>query len=117
MQELAWYRIAHPVATADEVRAHLFRVFGAMENNRPLTRQDIMRIEKSLLNLTRKRGSTTAADAILPRNLRKRLVYWLQPLPFGIQGVRRSQLIDVDECALFVQTAKRNYGNGYWVPG
>ena len=66
MQELAWYRIAHPVATADEVRAHLFRVFGAMENNRPLTRQDITRIEKSLLNLTRKRGSTTAADAILP---------------------------------------------------
>jgi hypothetical protein len=46
----------------------------------------------------------------LPINLNKRHLFWTTPYPTGLFQVPRSQIIDVDECALYIQTANRKYG-------
>ena len=105
--EVALYRAIWPKATADEVRAHVFRT---VEPAKVLSRRQVYTIESEHLGLTRKRGSTTAFNALLPINLNKRRLFWTTPYPTGLFQVPRSQIIDVDECALYIQTANRSYG-------
>jgi len=62
------------------------------------------------LGLARKKGSTTARQANLPINLLKRERFWLIPYPNGIVGIRRVDLLDTDEAAIYLETADRGYG-------
>jgi len=65
------------------------------------------------IGLTRKAGSTTAHQAYLPINLQKRWMYWNLPYPFGIADIRVEDLIDLDECGLFVETADKKIGKAF----
>ena len=47
------------------------------------------------IGFTRKRGSTTAFQAFLPRNIQKRWCYWNLPYPYGIEDVRCQDMIDL----------------------
>ena len=75
--EVALYRAIWPKATADEVRAHVFRT---VEPAKVLSRPQMYTIESEHLGLTRKRGSTTAFNALLPINLNKRRLFWTTPI-------------------------------------
>ena len=60
--------------------------------------------------MTRKVGSTTACQAFCPINLMRREDYWNCPYQFGMADIRRQDIIDIDEAAIFVETADRKYG-------
>ena len=109
---LALYRVIFPKASAAEINAFLFRVNYGDPFFRFYTNSQITYAEQRI-GLTRKRGSTTAFQAYLPINLRKRCIYWNLPYPYGIADIRRADLIDLDECGIFVQTADRTLGKAH----
>lgn len=109
---LALYRIAYPKATAAEVNAFLYRAnYGSLVFHFKSSSQ-ITEAEKRI-GLTRKRGSTTAYQALLPINKDKRRIFWNLPYPFGIADIRRMDMIDLDECGTEVQSADRHIGKAY----
>jgi len=101
---LAYYRILYPKATAAELNVFLFYATGRLYNPSQITRAE------QRLGLSRKRGSTTARQANHPRNLQWRHNYWTLPYPFGMVGIRRDDIIDLDECGVFVESCNRNHG-------
>lgn len=103
------YRSIFPRCNADEMRRFLYE---ASVPNVLFSRSDIYNAEKEL-NITRKRASTTAAQASLPHNLIRRRLFWTMPPPGGVLGVNRLALIDIDECALYLQIVNRPYGKSY----
>jgi hypothetical protein len=106
---LAFYRILYPKATAAEINTYLYHTCGGVRLFDP---SQISRAEDRL-GLSRKRGSTTARQALDPRNIQIRWNYWNLPYPFGISDVRRSDLIDLDEAGVFVESANRGSGKAY----
>lgn len=109
---LALYRVAYPKATSAEINAFLYRAnFGSL-TFRFYAPSQISQCEKRI-GLTRKAGSTTAYQALLARNKRKRWAYWNLPYPFGIADIRRQDLIDLDECGVELSTANRDIGKAY----
>jgi hypothetical protein len=108
-RELILYRIAYPKATADEVRRFLFE---DVPGFKLFTRSDVSKAE-TRLGMTRKRGSTTAWQAHLPQNILRRDLFWSQPPPMGIIGVPLAEFVDIDECAIFFETADRTHGKAY----
>ena len=76
---LSLYRVALPKATHAEVNAFLY---------------EIQRI-----HLTKKRTSTTAYQALEPRNVQWRENYWNMNYPFGIADIDPRKVIDLDEAA------------------
>jgi hypothetical protein len=107
---LAVYRAAFPKAERAEVAAFLWRAHsGHLPNPHLYTATEINRAE-NLLGLNRKKGSTTAYRAYLPRNLLRRHMYHHFPTPYGINNVRRMHMIDLDEACLTVEAANRKYG-------
>ena len=109
---LALYRMAFPKAMAAEINAFLYRAnFGNLDF-RFYHPSQITKCEKRI-GLTRKRGSTTAFQALLPVNRRKRWCYWNLPYPFGAGNIRRSDLIDLDESGFEMSTADRGIGKAY----
>ncbi|KAL9179479.1 hypothetical protein ACHAXT_008769 [Thalassiosira profunda] len=109
---VALYRIAYPKATAAEVNAFLFRANFGNLNFRFYSASQISECE-SRIGFTRKRGSTTAYQALLPRNKQKRWCFWNLPYPYGIADIRRRDLIDLDECGIELQSADRHIGKAY----
>jgi len=101
---LAYYRILYPKAQAAEVNAFLFYSTGRVYHPSQITRAE------DRLGLSRKRGSTTARQANHPRNLQWRYNYWTLPYPFGMVGIRRDDIINLDECGVFVESCNRNHG-------
>ena len=99
-------RLIHPKATADEVIR-----FIAFYSANPViySRQDISKREKEL-GFTRKCGSTTAFQAFTPFNLLRRQNFWGLPFPFGVVGIPRALLIDIDECGLWLEKKVRGHG-------
>jgi hypothetical protein len=67
-----------------------------------LSRPQVYTIELEDLGLMREWGSTTAFNAFLPINLNKRRLFWTTPYPTGLFQIPRSQIIDVDKCALYI---------------
>ena len=57
------------------------------------------------IGLTRKCGRTTAYQSLFHRNRLQRWCYWHLPYPFGIADIRVRDLIDLDECGVFVLIA------------
>jgi len=88
-------------------------IFTNSSNPRVYSSSQISETEADL-GLTRKRGSTEARQASLPINILKRDLFWNNPYPLGIHGVARRQLIDIDECGIYVESAKRTNGKSYF---
>ena len=107
---LAVYRAAFPKAERAEVAAFLWRAHsGHLPIPHLYTASEITRAE-NILGLNRKKGSTTAYRAYIPRNLLQRYMYHQFPTPFGISNIRRVDMIDLDEACLTVEAANRRYG-------
>lgn len=106
---LLQYREIYPRASADEVRAYI-------ANNAVVqhifSRVDIS-IAETRIGLTHKRASTTAYQALTPRNILRRQLFWTRPPPLGVFGVPVAQLLDMDETAIFITSANRPYGKSF----
>ena len=110
---LALYRCIYPKASMAEVNAFLYRANFGNPSFSFYSPSQISRAE-SLIGLSRKRGSTTAYQAMYAVNLRKRWNYWNMAYPVGIADIPRRNVIDLDECGVFVETtANRTYGKSY----
>ena len=109
---LALYRIAFPKATAAEINAFLYRANFGSVMFRFYSPSQISEAEKRI-GLSRKKGSTTAFQALLPVNRLKRWCYWNLPYPFGIADILKRDLIDLDECGMELKTAERSIGKAY----
>ena len=59
------------------------------------------------------RGSTTAYQALLPRNLARIYVYWHSLYPAGIADIPKDDWIDFDEAAIFVKSCNRKSGKSF----
>ncbi|KAJ1414605.1 hypothetical protein B484DRAFT_335193, partial [Ochromonadaceae sp. CCMP2298] len=103
------YRKVHPRATADEVRAY---IAAHATVPRIFSREDISLAEKRM-GLTHKRASTTAYQALTPRNIARHQLFWTRPPPLGVFGVPVAQLLDMDETAIFITSANRPFGKSF----
>jgi len=74
----------------------------------------IVRAEQKLC-LSRKVSSTTAKEAYLAINIQKRYNYWNLQYPFGVEDIDTDNVIDIDECGVYVETANRKYGKSVLV--
>jgi len=109
---LALYRLAYPKAMASEINAFLYNAnYGSLEF-RFYSAPQITYAEQRI-GLTRKTGSTTAYQALLPINKQKRWMFWNLPFPLGIADILRRDLIDLDECGIELSTADRSIGKSY----
>ena len=63
-----------------------------------------------LLDLRRKASSTTCERAHWQINLPKRDMFWLWNYPFGGADVATSDVIDMDECGLKIETSNLSFG-------
>ena len=108
---LAFYRVVWPKATQAELNAMLFQsqLARGIQHPRFFTPSQITKSEDRV-GISRKRGSTTAYQALLPRNVARRWAYWNLPYPFGIADIPKDDWIDFDEAAIFVETANRKIG-------
>ena len=106
------YRIVFPKATAAEVNAFLYRANYGNLHFRFYSSAQITEAEKRI-HLTRKKGSTTAYQALLPINIQKRWAFWNLPYPYGIADIRRQDIIDLDECGVEVMSGDRSWGKAY----
>ena len=80
---LSLYRVAFPKACHSKINAFLFRAnFGDPTWNF-YSHSQLSKAE-SILDLANKRSSTTAFQAFMPINIRKRWRYFSLPYPFGI---------------------------------
>ena len=114
LYNLAFWRTVWPKSTHAELNALLFNAQlsrGAI-NPRFFSPSQLCKAEDRL-GLSRKRGSTTAYQAMLPRNLIRRYVYWNSDYPAGIRNIPRRDWIDLDEAGIFVETANRKTGKAY----
>jgi hypothetical protein len=110
---LALFRSIFLKAAAAELNALLFRAqLGCGEPfPRFFSPSQITRTEDRL-GLSRKRGSTTAYQALLPANIIKRWNYLNQNYPYGVADVPVEETIDIDEAGIFVETANRPESGG-----
>ena len=106
---LVLYLIAYPAPLLDEVSAF---IANTSTDGRIYSRGELT-CRLSELKITRKRGSTEAYQAFLPRNLLKRNIFWDHPLPFGVNGVARRRFIDIDECGIELQSCNRKSGYAF----
>ena len=108
---LEFWRTVWPKSTHAELNALLFngRVSCGVSNPRFYAPSQLCRAEDRL-GLSSVRGSTTAYQALLPRNLARRFVYRHSNYPAGIADILWDNVIDFDEAAIFVETANRKSG-------
>ena len=104
---LAVYRTTYPKATIAEINAYLYIVTGRFYDPSQISRCE------DRLGLSRKRGSTTAYQALHPRNVAWRWAYHNLPYPFGIADIQRRDIIDLDEMGIFLETVNRGDGKSY----
>ena len=103
---LALLRCVRQKSTIAEVRAYLFNMDPTVD---PYSPSQVYRAE-TFLDLTRKAASTTADLAYSALNLQKRDMYWTWNYPHGMADVDTDDIIDIDECGLFLETSNRNHG-------
>ena len=105
---LALYLVSLSKATQAEVSAFLVVMNGYDPMYVPYSPSQITRAE-DLLNLTRKRGSTTAFQAYDPFNLQWRDNYWNMPYPYGMSNIKARDIIDIDEAGLELESSNRRH--------
>lgn len=106
LERLALFWVVHPKATYAEVRAHLYNLDPTVD---PYSDSQVHRA-KVLLDLRRKRASTTAEEAYSLRNLTLRHQYWNTGPPTGMVGVDVEDIIDIDETGFKLESSDRKYG-------
>ena len=107
---LSFYRAFAPKALSSEVNAFLYEMNSpANPNFVPYSDSQICRAQQRF-HLTRKRCSTTAYQALLPRNVQWRHNYFNMNYPFGIRNVDPRFIIDMDEASGSVDGANRTNG-------
>lgn len=106
---LALWRVLWPRGTAHEANIFLHHAGGRQRFYQP---SQIYRAEDRI-GLSRKRGSVTARQALLPINVQIRWNYWHLNYPAGIADIAREDLIDLDEAAIFAETCNRGQGKAY----
>ena len=103
---LAIFRLVHPKAYLDEVRAYVHNHNPAKA---PYSKSQIHRAEERL-GLGWKVGSTTSSEAYRPINLYKRDVYWRMAYPAGVNDQDTSYMIDIDEAGFKLESIDRKRG-------
>jgi hypothetical protein len=101
---LAMYRAVYPKATGAEVIAFLHNTCGRFYHPSQISKAE------DRLNLSRKKGSTTARQGLLPLNILRRSIFWNMNYPFGIADIAMEDQIDIDEAGIFLETADRSWG-------
>ena len=105
---LALYYVSLP----KETQAGVSACVGMMNGHDPMYQSyppiQITRAE-DMLNLTRKRGSTTSFQAYGPFNLKWRDNYWNMPYLYGMVDIKARDIIDVDEARMELVSANRRY--------
>jgi transposase len=101
---LAMYRASYPKATAADIIAFLHNTTGRFYHPSQISRAE------DRLGLSRKKGSTTARQALLPLNLLRRSIFWNLNYPFGVADIAMNDMIDIDEAGIFLETADRSWG-------
>jgi hypothetical protein len=110
---LCYYRALYPTCSRAELIAFLWNAHGRhLQPPRFFDPSQITRAEDRF-GLSRKRGSTTARQALLPINVAKRGIFWTEPYPHGIADTEIEEMVDIDECGLFVETAARHIGKAF----
>jgi hypothetical protein len=110
-QHLVWlalYRIVHPEGTIAEACAFLANMDLTIA---PFPPSDIVRAEH-ILDLWRTASSTTCERAYCywQTNLHKRDMIWLWNYPFGRVDFNTSDMIDMVECSLKIETSNLLFG-------
>lgn len=103
---LALFRLVHPEAIIDEVRAFLFNMDQTVA---PYSTTAVVRAEK-LLRLTQKKSSTTCERAYWQVNLHKRQRFWTNNYPFGRADIRTRDMIDMDEAGFKIEATNPSWG-------
>lgn len=104
--QLAYVQAVYPRITAHEMNVFLYNANGQVRFYHP---SQIYRAQQRL-GLSKKRASTTARQASLPINIQRRWDFWNLPYPFGVANIRTEDMIDLDEAAVFAETANRSEG-------
>ena len=107
------YHLIYPEATAAEMAAFLYNVYGRFLNPpcfyHPL---QIMHAEQDI-GLSRKRSAQTAWQAFTLRVINWHRNYWTMPYPFGIADVPARDMIDMDEAVVNALDARCRYGKSF----
>jgi hypothetical protein len=101
---VALFRLLYPKINQNEMNVFLYYCTGRFYESSQISRAE------DRLGLTRKVASTTAYQAYFPRNLQLRHNYWTMPYPLGMVGIRRRDIIDIDEFGAFVEQSNRSRG-------
>ena len=106
LERLALFWVVMPKATYAEARAYLHNTDPSVDvySDSQLCRAKI------LLDISRKRASTTADKAHTLENLERRRQYWKEPYPLGMVAVDIDKLIDIDEAAFKLEATNRDFG-------
>jgi transposase len=105
---LSTYVFAYPEATLDEIAT-----FIANSSDGTIYSRQAISTRLKQLGLSRKRSSTEANQASLPRNKLIREMFWTMPSPNGVFGTPRHALIDVDEAGFTLEKVNRRYGRAF----
>ncbi|KAJ1407255.1 hypothetical protein B484DRAFT_337287 [Ochromonadaceae sp. CCMP2298] len=111
LQAVRFHRQVWPRATADEVVA---LVAANVSPTIVFSRWQIYSADERL-GLTSKRVSITASQALTFEAQTRRRLFWTALMPLGVFGVPLAELIDMDECVLYVETVSRPTGKAYKV--
>jgi hypothetical protein len=107
---IVYFRTIYPKSTIAEVNAFLWNAHEQFSDTpRFYSPSQISRAEDRF-GLSRKRGSTTARQALLPINLARREAFWTRSYPYGVADVLAEPMIDLDECAIYLESADRHIG-------
>ena len=103
LYNLALWRTVWPKSTHAELNALLFNSQVARGEANPgfYSPYQLSRAE-DCLGLSRKYGSTTAYQALSPRNLVRQWVYWNHDYPAGVGNIPKRDWIDIDDAGIFV---------------
>ena len=96
----------HPEGTIAEAHAFLSNMDPTVA---PFCPSEIVRAEH-ILDLRRKASSTTCERAYWQINQHKREMFWTWNYPFGRADVDTSDMIDMDECGLKIETSNPGFG-------
>ena len=96
--------ILFPRSRADQIAAFIYENGGEAYN-----RYEIYKRSKEL-NFSRKKASLEANEAYTPFNILRSEMFWSEPPRVGVNGVKRSKLLDVDETRFRLKEIEPKYG-------
>lgn len=98
---LSMYGVVCPKATIAEVLPFLYWCNLGNLDWTFFSQSQISLAEKRI-GMTRKKASTTAYQAYLFMNIRKRWNFWIHPFLLGITDIPQNRIIDIDTSGLYM---------------